>query len=237
VPPRRRQALKPTPYNPLDERNLGRAIREEMERQPVHPVPPDRFMGAGLYALYYVGRLVIYDGINDRECITPIYVGKAEAGTSSYGTFVEGTETTNLYDRIRAHMNSIRQAPENLSVDDFRVRYLVTSDVHIVLGEAGLLQAFAPVLWNTVVTGFGINAPGAGRGLQRKSRWDTLHPGRARASGRPDNELSVEELTQMVRRAIAARLSGEPAPADVLAEHPDLDEGIGDDEVSTRDSP
>lgn len=235
MPPQRRDVPKPTPYNPLDERNLGRAIREEMERQPVRPVPPERFLGAGLYALYYVGHLAIYEGVNDADCTTPIYVGKAEAGTSSYGTFVEGTETTNLHDRIRAHMNSIRQATENLLVGDFRVRYLVTSDVHIVLGEAGLLQAFAPVLWNTVVTGFGINAPGSGRERQRKSRWDTLHPGRGRAAGRPENELSSEELTRLVRRAIDARLAGEPTPEEVLAERPDLDEGIGDDEAVSTD--
>lgn len=235
MPPRRRDVLKPAPYNPLDERNLGRAIREEMERQPVHPVVPERFAGAGLYALYYIGNLDVYRGISDADCTTPIYVGKAEAGTSSYGTFVEGTETTNLYDRIRAHMNSVRQAKENLLVEDFRVRYLVTSDVHIVLGEAGLLQAFAPVLWNTVVTGFGINAPGAGRGGQRKSRWDTLHPGRRRAVDRPNNELSIEELTRLVRRAIGARLAGEPPPDDVLAERPDLDEGIGEDDGLHRD--
>lgn len=230
MPPRRRDALKPVPYNPLDERNLGRAIREEMDRQPVRPVPPERFMGAGLYAFYYVGDLDLYYGINDPSCTTPIYVGKAEAGTSSYGTFVEGTETTNLYDRIRTHSHSIRQARENLIVEHFRVRYLVTRDVHIVLGEAGLLQAFAPVLWNTVVTGFGINAPGSGRARQRRSRWDTLHPGRPRATGRPDNELSAEELTQLVRRAIDARLAGRPTPVEVLAEQPDLDEGIAEDE-------
>ncbi|MGH8907484.1 MAG: Eco29kI family restriction endonuclease [Egibacteraceae bacterium] len=209
--------LHPEPYNPLSEANLARAIREELERQPLHPLPLSSFWGAGLYALYYIGGLPFYAGVNDPACVTPIYIGKAAAGRSPYGAFVEGARTKKLFNRVHDHVRSIEEAYTNLSLTDFRVRYLVTSDVHIVLGEAGLLQAYAPVLWNTVVTGFGINQPGAGRRGQRKSRWDTLHPGRPRAEGREPNEKSVEELTDMVRKAIEARSRGEGVPVDVVA--------------------
>lgn len=237
MPPRRRaEPLRPSAYDPLSERNLGRAIREELERQPVHPLPPPRFMGAGLYALYYVGPLPVYEGINSETCDVPIYVGKAEAGTSSYGLLIEGSETFNLYNRIRAHYNSVRQASANLSPDHFLVRYLVTGDIHIVLGEAGLLNAYAPVLWNTVLTGFGINAPGSGRRDQRRSRWDTIHPGRKRAERRPPNELTVEALTDLVRTAIDARLSGEAVPEEVLAPTAEQEVGLSSGEQEDNDA-
>ncbi|MGH8931456.1 MAG: Eco29kI family restriction endonuclease [Egibacteraceae bacterium] len=212
----------PEPYNPLSEVNLARAIREELERQPIHQLLLQAFWGAGLYALYYVGDLPLYEGVNDPACVTPIYVGKAAAGRSSYGVFIEGSKTRKLLNRVHDHLRSIEEAHTNLSLMDFRVRYLVTSDVHIVLGEAGLLQAYAPVLWNTVVTGFGINQPGAGRTGQRKSRWDTLHPGRPRAEGRELNEKSVEELTAMVRKAIEARANGGGVAAGAVADEADV---------------
>jgi len=223
--------LHPEPYNPLSEVNLARAIREELERQPSHQLPPQAFWGAGLYALYYVGDLALYEGLNDSACVTPIYIGKAAAGRRSFGAFIKGSKTRKLLNRIHDHVRSIEEAHTNLSLMDFRVRYLVTSDVHIVLGEAGLLQAYAPVLWNTVVTGFGINQPGAGRTGQRKSRWDTLHPGRPRAEGREPNAKSVEELTAMVRLAIEARLKGESIPADVVADEIDLDTEADQEEI------
>lgn len=48
---------------------------------PVQPIPPmERFEGAGIYALYYIGKQGIYKNfqeINRLACNQPIYVGKA----------------------------------------------------------------------------------------------------------------------------------------------------------------
>ena len=143
-------------------------------------------MALGLYALYYVGDLPIYSTLKQHDPPVPIYVGKAEAGSSSYGRPLSGTDATKLSNRIKDHARSIRQATENLRTEDFRVRYLVLSDAWIVLGESALLQAYYPVLWNTFVTGFGSNAAGTDR-RNGRSIWDTLHGGRPRAGRLPPN--------------------------------------------------
>ena len=42
-----------TPYNPLDKRHLGEQVAEALLAEPIHNLPPDKFIGAGVYALYY----------------------------------------------------------------------------------------------------------------------------------------------------------------------------------------
>ena len=39
------------PYNPLDKRHLGEQVAEALLAQDVQPLPPSRFIGAGVYAL------------------------------------------------------------------------------------------------------------------------------------------------------------------------------------------
>lgn len=73
-----------TKFDPLQLDILSKNLREALdERQPTAFPPADRFPGAGLYALYYKGPLEIYAGLRERDI--PVYVGKAEAGNSSYG--------------------------------------------------------------------------------------------------------------------------------------------------------
>ncbi|MDT0317971.1 Eco29kI family restriction endonuclease [Streptomyces millisiae] len=136
------------------------------------------FSGAGLYALYYKGDLEIYKGLKHAD--TPIYIGKASAGDSSYGDPPNWSQRK-LFDRISDHRRSINE-PHNLHASDFDVRYLTVDDIWIVLGERALLRAYSPVLWNTVMTGFGANPPGQGR-RNARSVWDSVHPGRKRAIG------------------------------------------------------
>ena len=206
---RRSQAKRPTvaipapePYNPLSEDSLSESLRRKLEEQPLLPCPPPAFRGAGLYALYYVGNLAIYAALKQHDPPAPIYVGKAEAGSSSYGRPNSGTEATKLLDRIKEHARSIRQATENLRIEDFQVRYLVLNDAWIVLGESALLQAYYPVLWNTFVTGFGSNAAGADR-KNGRSIWDTLHGGRPRARRLPPNRSYTQgEADQLVVEAV-----------------------------------
>ncbi len=42
-----------------------------------------------------------------------------------------------------------------------------------------LIRHFQPV-WCSIISGFGIHAPGKGRGGQMRSMWDEIHPGRCR---------------------------------------------------------
>jgi Eco29kI restriction endonuclease len=72
------------PYNPLDKRNLGVSVADAMLQQPVVALPPpERFIAAGIYAIYYVGEYPHYALIaernRDEKFDQPIYVGKADS--------------------------------------------------------------------------------------------------------------------------------------------------------------
>jgi hypothetical protein len=174
--------IEEIPYNPLDKINLGESISDALISRKTFPLPPEEsFNGAGIYAIYYYGPFEPYRSINNHghstQCNTPIYVGKAvPAGTRKGGLGLGTTSGPVLFNRLREHADSIREA-ENLDLVDFRVRYLVVDDIWIPLGEAIMIEKFTPV-WNRVIDGFGNHDPGKGRYLQQRSPWDVLHPGR-----------------------------------------------------------
>jgi len=66
------------------------------------------------------------------------------------------------------------------------------------LGESLLIETFKPV-WNMLVDGFGHHDQGSTRTSQKKSAWDTLHPGRSWAEKvqRP-NDKSAEQIAKDV---------------------------------------
>lgn len=170
-----------TPYNPLDKINLGRSIQEALLDQPVRPLPSEtRFPGAGIYAIYYVGDFSAYQVIaarnQDGKFELPIYVGEAVPEGSRKGGLLRNSRPTyKLHARLRQHARSIEDA-DNLDIRHFYYRCLVVDDIWIPLGEALMIDTFAPV-WNKKIEGFGIHTPGGNR-PQTTSAWDTLHPGR-----------------------------------------------------------
>jgi hypothetical protein len=72
------------------------------------------------------------------------------------------------------------------------------------LGESLLIENFKP-LWNVLIDGFGIHAPGKGRKKQVQSKWDTLHPGRGLAADLPPNPKNAAELEQMIADYFAGK--------------------------------
>lgn len=211
----RAEVPPPQIYDPLALGNIQRMLREELEARPLDTFPPEPFRGAGLYALYYVGDLAIYRPLEDGDRQVPLYVGKAEAGNSSYG------EPTNeagfqLWNRVVKHARSVDEATVNLSVDDFRVRHLPLDDAWIVLGERALLRAYRPVLWNTLLPGFGANDPGTAR-RNARSIWDTVHPGRPRAGGMCNRRFTLDEMHERIERGVEIAL---------MEEGPDRDAAI-----------
>lgn len=151
-------------------------------KTPLHILPPpDRFVGGGVYALYYLGRYELYSPLsklNHKDCKYPIYVGKAVPPGWRTGR-VSSSITPNLYQRLREHNRSLEQA-KNLKADEFQCRFMILNDVEsdlVVPVEASLIRQYRP-LWNMVVDGFGNHDPGKGRYNQAKSEWDILHPGR-----------------------------------------------------------
>ena len=197
------------PFNPLDKSNLGASVSEALLARPVGPLPPpERFIGAGIYAIYYFGALEFYERISDRNrdnrFSQPIYVGKAVPPGARKGGFGLGTMPgMALYDRLREHSRSIEQA-RNLELGDFACRYLISDDIWIPLGEALTIEKFKPI-WNVLLDGFGNHAPGGGRQQQVKSRWDTTHPGRGWAEQLPPNPQTTAELAQLLNDFLGGR--------------------------------
>ncbi|RUT07832.1 hypothetical protein DSM106972_020920 [Dulcicalothrix desertica PCC 7102] len=161
----------------------------------------------GVYLLYYRGEFPLYSGIrvaNQDNCCMPIYIGKAENPGKRTG---KGNVTGGLIGRLREHRTSIRQAT-NLDVADFDFMVVVMAVDLVAWGEAVLIRHFQPV-WCSIISGFGIHAPGKGRGAQMRSMWDEIHPGRSFAENLSSNPVTVDSLqpqvTQHVRN-LAARL-------------------------------
>jgi hypothetical protein len=160
----------------------------------MEPLPPTPFRGVGVYAIYYTGEAPLYPKVNlDAK---PIYVGKAIPKGGRKGGLLEGRLETTLFDRLREHANSISQA-QNLELADFSCRFLAVDDVWIPLAESLLIEEFRP-LWNVLIEGFGIHNPGGGRSGQKKSIWDSLHPGRPWAKGLPPNPKMDKVLSELL---------------------------------------
>ncbi|MFB4269623.1 Eco29kI family restriction endonuclease [Nonomuraea sp. GTA35] len=201
-------------FDPLSLDQLSRNLREAVDdcsRVPLESLA--EFPGAGLYALYYTGDHPIYAELRNKD--VPVYVGKAEAGNSSYGDPPDEAKPA-LFDRIAGkHRMSISEASEphgNLSVADFDVRVLPLDDVWIVLGERALLRAYAPVLWNTLMPGFGANPAGSAR-TNARSIWDSIHPGRPRAANLWCNRrFTRAEMEERIRAGISIVLRDEDDP-------------------------
>ena len=141
------------------------------------------FKGAGIYAIYYLGKNPIYKTLvdyNNGEARHPIYVGKADPKGKRKGVIADTSALSNtLWSRLKEHSESIHAAdPSDLNLKDFSCRYLAVADIWIGLGESLLIQNFKPV-WNLIADGFGNHDPGNGRYEGKKPSWDELHPGRA----------------------------------------------------------
>jgi len=190
------------PYNPLDKLRLGESVTQALLARPVATLPlPESFAGAGIYALYYKGNFAAYRKIAEKNAndrwTEPIYVGKAVPPGARKGGYGLGELPGEvLCRRLREHAESIQQA-ENLSLDDFRCRYLVVDDIWIPLGESLLISMYSP-LWNKVLDGFGNHDPGAGRYNQQRSTWDEIHPGRLWAARLKPNTRSKKDILRSV---------------------------------------
>ncbi|MFQ5672895.1 MAG: Eco29kI family restriction endonuclease, partial [Nitrospinales bacterium] len=183
-----------TPYNPLDKKNLGVSVADALLLQPMTLLPPEKaFVGAGIYAIYYVGDYPAYQPITERnkneKFEAPIYVGKAVPPGARKGGFGLNTPPGNvLFKRLSEHADSIENT-KNLKISDFSCRYLVVDDIWIPLGESLLIEMLSP-LWNKMIDGFGNHDPGKGRHNQQRSAWDVLHPGRSWAEKLQPNNKS-----------------------------------------------
>jgi len=152
---------------------------------PVHTLlPPESFLGTGVYALYYTGKNPVYQKyaeLNRLSYSSPIYVGKAVPKGWRQARVSDSLsgQSTELFNRLREHGRSISVA-QGLALQDFHCRFVIFEDASSdMIGaiEAALIKLNLP-LWNIAVDGFGNHDPGSGRYEQAKSDWDVIHPGR-----------------------------------------------------------
>lgn len=160
----------------------------------------ERFLGSGVYALYYTGDHPIYARYKQLNRLVynfPIYVGKAvPAGWRQSRTIEAGSASSaRLYRRLIEHSNSIALT-SNLQSTDFYYRFILfEQEESAMIGsiEAALIKINQP-LWNSCLDGFGNHDPGKGRYEQARSDWDVIHPGRIwaeRLNGIPNCESDL----------------------------------------------
>ncbi len=170
---------------------------------PVHRFTlNEKFLGAGVYALYYTGKHEPYNDYSKLNRLSydyPIYIGKAvpKGWRQSRVSDGESKQSSELYSRIREHARNIEKV-DGIDISDFSCRFVIfEADGSDMIGaiEAALIKLNKP-LWNSVVDGFGNHTPGKGRFNQAKSDWDVLHRGREwadKCNGIPSNKADILE--------------------------------------------
>lgn len=139
-----------------------------------------KFYGSGVYAIYYRGEFAPYRSLKGSE--TPIYVGQAAPALANAHTARD--QGPRLAARLNEHRKNIAKANTTLRVEDFEARYLVVQSGWETAAEDFLIHLFRPI-WNSetnILYGLGKHGDDAATRANKRSPWDTLHPGRAWAA-------------------------------------------------------
>jgi hypothetical protein len=164
-------------FDPSNPKIIGRFIALALVAQKRLPLGAlQDFYGSGVYAIYYVGDFEAYRAVSKSE--TPVYVGQAAPATNTARTPVE--QGDRLTKRLSEHARNIAKATSTLSLDDFECRALVVQSGHETAAEDYLIHLFRPI-WNNetgILYGLGKHGDAAETRGNKRSPWDTLHPGR-----------------------------------------------------------
>jgi hypothetical protein len=192
-----------TVFDPSNPAVVGRFIALTMiaqDRTPLSAV--SRFYGAGIYSIYYNGKFPLYRPISRSE--HPIYVGKADPPKDAKNAIEQGTK---LWDRLNEHRKGITKA-KNLRVEDFECRFLVVATGWQRAAEEYLIHLFQPI-WNSevkLIFGIGKHGDAAETRGNKRSPWDTLHPGRRWAgSVRLTDQKPKSQIRKELRQHFASR--------------------------------
>jgi|LFRM01.1.fsa_nt_gb hypothetical protein len=177
------------------------------DKRPLHTLADKPFFGSGVYALYYHGdKENVYVSLSGSE--TPIYVGKADPDNPQAETVEEQGQS--LYRRLKEHADNI--AKTNLSLTDFRYRASPIQTGMQAAVEDFMIRLFRPI-WNKEVKicfGIGKHGDSATTRINKRSPWDTMHPGRKWAAGTASDQLSRREI----ERRIAEHFTNHPVIPD-----------------------
>ncbi|WP_430404178.1 Eco29kI family restriction endonuclease [Hyphomonas sp.] len=178
-----------TIFDPADPSVVGRFVALAMVAQKSAPLDTiGKFYGSGIYAIYYNGDFPLYAPISGGE--TPIYVGKANPQSGAAKTPIE--QGPRLSGRLADHRKNIIKA-ENLDIKQFSYKALVVQTGWQDAAESYLINFFKPI-WNSetkILFGLGKHGDNAETRANKRSPWDTLHPGREWAAASKEDAKSI----------------------------------------------
>jgi hypothetical protein len=168
-------------FDPGNPKIVGRFISLALVAQARHGLSDiARFYGSGVYAIYYKGAFPLYTRLAGSE--TPIYVGQAAPAINNARTPME--QGDRLCRRLDEHRKNIKKASQSLDLRDFEFRSLVVLSGWETAAEDYLIHLFRPI-WNSetrILFGLGKHGDDAETRANKRSPWDTIHPGRAWAA-------------------------------------------------------
>lgn len=188
-------------FDPMNPKVVGRFVALAMVAQPRHcldEVPS--VYGSGVYAIYYRGAFPLYASISGTE--TPIYVGQAAPADRNARTATD--QGPRLSARLNEHRKNISKATSTLDIKDFDYRSLVVQSGWETAAEDYLIHLFRP-LWNNetaVLYGLGKHGDAATTRANKRSPWDTVHPGRKWAEATAEDAKSLDQIEREVREHV-----------------------------------
>ena len=152
--------------------------------------------GSGVYAIYYRGPFPLYAKIACTE--TPVYVGQAAPADRNARTATD--QGPRLSARLNEHRKNIVKAASTLDIEDFDYRSLVVQSGWETAAEDYLIHLFQP-LWNSetdILYGLGKHGDAPTTRANKRSPWDTVHPGRKWAVDTTEDAKTSDEIEQEV---------------------------------------
>jgi hypothetical protein len=193
-------------FDPSNPKVVGRFVALALVAQSRHSLSEvPKFYGSGVYAVYYRGAFKAYQAISGTE--TPIYVGQASPMMRNARTPVE--QGAKLCGRLNEHRKNITKASTTLNIDDFEFRSLVVQSGWETAAEDYLIHLFRPI-WNSetnILYGLGKHGDAATTRGNRRSPWDTLHPGRSWAAGSTEDAKSLEKIDSELNAHFSGHLA------------------------------
>ena len=184
-------------FDPTDPNTSGRVVALTLVAQTKHPLSKiPEFYGAGVYAIYYRGDFGPYAPLKGMD--HPIYVGKADPDNQAAKDAV--SQGTKLSARLNEHAKSIRSAGTTLDINDFDCRFLIVQTGFQKSAEDYLINFFKPI-WNSetkICFGLGKHGDSSETRVNKRSPWDTMHPGRKWADATTENQKAPETIVEQI---------------------------------------
>lgn len=171
------------------------------EKRPLASLGGSPFWGSGVYAIYYCGAdQPAYAPLSGAE--TPIYVGKADP-EDAFADTIEAQGQT-LHRRLCEHLRNISKT--RLKPQDFTYRAATIQSGMQFAVEEFMIRLFRPI-WNSrvgVCHGLGKHGDSAKVRANKRSPWDTMHPGRKWADATAGNQAERHEIIERIAKHFAA---------------------------------